>query len=130
MIGVQQYPIRPQTADSNDNILSEQILNESGLTDDIIKSAGRQLEDALKEFHEYCAALHLDPSQTNSFRFITDGQLPLRQCLHPEACRKDMNLDQCYNVFHDLRKEVAKSLGKMEEMPQTIAEMLDCILFE
>lgn len=129
VIGVQQYPIRPQIADTNDNVLSEQILSESGLTDDIIKSAGRQLEDALKEFHDYCTTLHLDPTQTNCFRLITDGQLPLRQCLHPETCRKDIELQQYYSVFHDLRKEVGRFLQKTDEFPQSIPEMVECILF-
>lgn len=62
-------------------------------------------------------------------RLVTDGQLPLRQCLHPEACRKEIDLPSYYTAFHDLRKEVCRFLGKTEE-PPGVAEMLDCILFK
>ena len=36
---------------------------------------------------------------------MTDGQLPIRQCLFPEAQRKGITLPAYYNRFHDLRKE-------------------------
>lgn len=58
-MGVQQYPIRPQTADVNENILSEQLTSDSVLTDELIKSSGRQIEDALNEFDTYCNSLHI-----------------------------------------------------------------------
>lgn len=127
IVGVQQYPIRPQTADINENILSEQLTSESVLTDELIKSTGRQLEDALNEFDNYCNSLHIDPHSAG-FRFITDGQLPLRQCLYPEACRKEIDLPRYYSTFHDLRKEVARFARKEEEVPQSVVEMLECIL--
>ncbi|KAJ8925573.1 hypothetical protein NQ315_009413 [Exocentrus adspersus] len=119
IVGVQQYPIRPQTADVNENILSEQLTSESVLTDELIKSSGRQIEDALNEFDAYCVSLHIDPHNAG-FRLITDGQLPLRQCLHPEACRKEIDLPLYYSMFHDLRKEVATFTGKMDEPPQNL----------
>lgn len=74
---------------------------------------------------------------------ITDGQLPLRQCLHREACAKDIELPAYYNKFSDLRKEFQryksgdlsralvplKDIKKMLQsptlpMPQSIGEML------
>ena len=36
---------------------------------------------------------------------VTDGQLPIRQCLFPEAQRKGITLPAYYSKFHDLRKE-------------------------
>jgi epithelial splicing regulatory protein 1/2 len=36
---------------------------------------------------------------------VTDGQLPLRQCLHPEAGAKDIYLPSYYWKFSDLKKE-------------------------
>lgn len=127
VVGVQQYPIRPQTADVNENILSEQLTSESELTDEIIKLAGRQLEQALSEFELYCSSVHIDP-HNSGFRMVTDGQLPVRQCLYPEACRKDIDLPDYYATFHDLRKEVARFTRRTEEVPQSVADMLDCIL--
>ncbi|XP_044746833.1 RNA-binding protein fusilli [Coccinella septempunctata] len=124
IVGVQQYPIRPQTADINENVLSDQLANESVLTDELIKQAGRRLEDALGEFEAYCSSLHIDP-HNSGFRLVTDGQLPLRQCLHPEACRKEIELPSYYTAFHDLRKEVCRFLAKTDETPQSVADMLE-----
>lgn len=125
---MQQYPIRPLAADINENILSEQLTSESVLTDELIKSAGRLLECAISEFDAYCNSLHIDPHNPG-FRIVTDGQLPLRQCLHPEACRKDIELPFYYTTFHDLRKEVSRYIGKQDELPQSVSDMLTCILF-
>ena len=41
--------------------------------------------------------------------WVTDGQLPLRQCLHPESCTKGFDLPGYYNAFFDLRKEFRKA---------------------
>lgn len=68
-MGVQQYPVRPiglpsqnGVGDANGNvILGEQIQAESTLTDDVVRTSGRRLEDALGEFDAYCTSLHLDP---------------------------------------------------------------------
>ncbi|KAF2884210.1 hypothetical protein ILUMI_21965 [Ignelater luminosus] len=126
VVGVQQYPVRPLAADVNENILSEQLTSESVLTDELIKSAGRLLENALGEFEAYCSSIHVDPHNPG-FQFVTDGQLPLRQCLHPEACRKEIDLPYYYSTFHDLRKEVARFTGKNDEIPQSVPDMLNCL---
>ncbi|XP_065168952.1 RNA-binding protein fusilli isoform X3 [Atheta coriaria] len=123
VVGIQQYPIRPSAADVNENILSEQLTAESVLTDEVIKTSGRLLDTALNEFDAYCQSLHIDP-YTSGFRLITDGQLPIRQCLHPEACRKDIDLPPYYTSFHDLRKEVARFTNQTEETPASIADLL------
>ena len=39
---------------------------------------------------------------------MVDGQLPLRQCLHPEAGAKDIQLPAYYWRFSDLRKEYVR----------------------
>ncbi|XP_030756360.1 RNA-binding protein fusilli isoform X2 [Sitophilus oryzae] len=133
VVGVQQYPVRPTgvpnqngVGDPNGNaIIGEQLLTESTLTDDVIRTAGRRLEDALVEFDAYCSSLHLDP-YSPLFRIITDGQLPIRQCLHPEAWRKEFELPTYYNSFHDVRKEVAAFLHK-DEVPSSIADILELL---
>ncbi|XP_060536647.1 RNA-binding protein fusilli [Cylas formicarius] len=135
IVGVQQYPIRPTVihpgqptagGDPNGNvIITEQLAAESTLSDDLVRTAGRRLEDALGEFDAYCASIHLDPHNAG-FRLVTDGQPPLRQCLHPEACRKELELPSYYSLFHDLRKEVASFLGK-EEVPGSVIDMLELL---
>lgn len=59
------------------------------------------------QFESYVRSLQIDPHSPN-FRFITDGQLPIRQCLHPEVCAKDLNLPHYYWKFSDLRKEFVR----------------------
>lgn len=39
---------------------------------------------------------------------ITDGQLPLRQCLHPEVVAKEIQLPSYYWKFSDLKKEFSQ----------------------
>lgn len=85
----------------------------------------------------------IDPN-CSSFRLVTDGPLPLRQCLHPEACAKDIDLPTYYCRYNDLRKEfvryksadlsraliAVKDIKKLPNMPvvpalpPSIAEMM------
>lgn len=51
--------------------------------------------------------LAIDPDAAN-FRLVTDGALPLRQCLHPEACSKGLQLPTYYTRYNDLRKEFVR----------------------
>lgn len=63
-------------------------------------------------------------------RFVVDGQAPLRQCLHPEACNKDIELPNYYTLFHDLRKEFMTCYSSQDELSAlNIQDMLQCILF-
>ncbi|XP_037954877.1 RNA-binding protein fusilli isoform X2 [Teleopsis dalmanni] len=72
----------------------------------VAQAAGKPLNEAIEEFDEYLRSLAV--SDVNDIKIITDGQLPLRQCLHREACAKDMDLPTYYNKFCDLRKEYLK----------------------
>ncbi|XP_011179541.2 RNA-binding protein fusilli isoform X1 [Zeugodacus cucurbitae] len=74
----------------------------------VAHSQGKPLQEALDEFDEYLRSLTLYADNVDSINFITDGQLPLRQCLHREACAKDIRLPSYYNRFCDLRKEFLK----------------------
>ncbi|CAG9124637.1 unnamed protein product [Plutella xylostella] len=60
------------------------------------------------QFDEFVQTLHVDP-HSPLFRLVTDGQPPLRQCLHPEACSKELTLPPYYARFHDLRKEYVRA---------------------
>lgn len=62
-------------------------------------------------------------------RFIVDGQAPMRQCLHPEACNKDIELPEYYNYFYDLRKDFVECYSSHGELSTLgVQEMLQCIL--
>ncbi|KAL7735359.1 hypothetical protein ACLKA6_003212 [Drosophila palustris] len=104
------------------------------------QAAGKPLTEAIEEFDAYLRSLSLIDTE---IKLITDGQLPLRQCLHREACAKDVELPAYYNQFSDLRKEFQryksgdlsralvplKDIKKMLQsptlpLPQSIGEML------
>lgn len=50
----------------------------------------------------------IDPNSPN-VSLVTDGQLPLRQCLHPESGAKEVHLPSYYWKFCDLKKEYVRS---------------------
>ena len=80
------------------------------------------------QFDEYVRSLQIDPCSPH-FCLVTDGQYPLRQCLHPESCSKNIDLAPYYNVFHDLRKDF-RAFYSAPEHVNSIKEMISCILLE
>jgi hypothetical protein len=63
------------------------------------------------------------------FRIVTDGQLPIRQCLHRESSIKDIELPEYYNVFHDLRKDFSKFYNAPQDQTfNSITDLVNCIL--
>ena len=72
-------------------------------------------------FHRFNAELTSRGLDPNSICLVTDGQLPIRQCLFPEAQRKGITLPAYYNRFHDLRKEFSaaypdSTVSEVEDM--------------
>ena len=57
---------------------------------------------------------------------VTDGQLHLRQVLHPKSLSRNFTVPDYYNSFYDIRKEF-KSFYHTEDMA-SIPDMLRCIL--
>ena len=83
----------------------------------------------LLQFDSYVKSLNID-STSPLFRLVTDGQLPLRQCLHPEACSKNIELPEYYNVFHDLRKDFRTFYNVPNDQElSSITHLVKCILF-
>ena len=87
--------------------MSESSRSKFGLTDEVVKSSP-SLDVVLEEFNLYCREKLNSDSGRGSFQLITDGQLHLRQVLHPEACRKSISLPSFFSSFYDLRKEFTK----------------------
>ena len=48
MVGLQQYLVKPRVADVNENVLSEELVTESALTEDLVKN-GVALETAIQQ---------------------------------------------------------------------------------
>lgn len=83
----------------------------------------------LLQFDTYVRSLQIDPDSP-LFRLVTDGQLPLRQCLHPEACSKNIDLPSYYYLFHDLRKDFRAFYSAPEDAElNSVTDLVDCILF-
>ena len=81
--------------------MSEECRNDYGLAEADIKAAA-PLEVVLRQFDQEAKAKGLE-AQTCCL--VTDGQLPVRQVLFPEATRKGITVPPYYYRFHDLRKE-------------------------
>ncbi|CAH1393304.1 unnamed protein product [Nezara viridula] len=120
VLGIQEYVIKPLSADINANFLSDEVQVETRLTEAAIRTSGVTLSKALSLFEGYCSGLGVSPY---SLTLVTDGQLPLRQCLHPEAANKDITLPLYYNQFADLRKEVP-SMYASDSVFTNIADIL------
>lgn len=96
----------------------------------------------LLQFDTYLRSLKIDQ---NNICLVTDGQLPLRQCLHPEAGAKEIHLPSYYWKFSDLKKEYVQSksgdlsralipindvskLPNMPALPQAPATLADILI--
>jgi epithelial splicing regulatory protein 1/2 len=101
VVFVHKRVVKPRTADINENVLSEQTQTELGLHEDQVK-CGDALEVVVEQFDQLSKS-KLAPERP--VYPLCDGQLHLRQCLHPEACSKDIPLPSYYHNFFDIRKE-------------------------
>lgn len=82
----------------------------------------------LLQFDLFVRSLQIDP-ESPLFRLVTDGQLPLRQCLHPEASSKNIELPSYYFRFHDLRKDFRAFYQAPDDAElSSVTELVDCIL--
>ncbi|XP_078543146.1 epithelial splicing regulatory protein 1 isoform X2 [Lissotriton helveticus] len=84
-----------------------------------------QLEQALQQFNE-SVSNELNIGVGTSFCLCTDGQLHIRQVLHPEASKKNISLPECFYSFFDLRKEFKKCCpGSPDVGELDLAAMVD-----
>nr|XP_033790648.1 epithelial splicing regulatory protein 1 isoform X2 [Geotrypetes seraphini] len=84
-----------------------------------------ELEQALRQFNQ-SVSNELNIGVGTSFCLCTDGQLHIRQILHPEASKKNILLPECFYSFFDLRKEFKKGCpGSSDINELDIAAMVD-----
>ncbi|XDV40320.1 hypothetical protein PO909_009421 [Leuciscus waleckii] len=110
--------------------LSEECQEVSGLTEDALTTAD-SLEEAIEQLNQKLCA-EVDAGAGNSFCLCADGQLHVRQVLHPEASSKNILLPECFFSFFDLRKEFKKkflSEGELKDLDlQVMAEYLNVVV--
>ncbi|XP_038069597.1 epithelial splicing regulatory protein 1-like isoform X1 [Patiria miniata] len=95
--------VRP---DSDSVEVSEDLCKALGVQRDVFKGAAK-MEKVLQQFEEFLYR-ELNLSQGNTLCLLTDGQLHIRQCLHPQALNKNVELPDFFYSFFDLRKEMQK----------------------
>ncbi|KAM8966224.1 epithelial splicing regulatory protein 1 [Pelodytes ibericus] len=84
-----------------------------------------QLEQALQQFNQ-SVGNELNIGVGTSYCICTDGQLHIRQVLHPEASKKNIMLPECFYSFFDLRKEFKKCLpGSSDASEVDIQSMMN-----
>ncbi|CAG9806124.1 unnamed protein product [Chironomus riparius] len=118
IIGIKQYLVRPSSgfqcnslkspspntsaASSESGSIPSTSYTEPLIAEAVLQANGRALNDVINDFDTYLRSLKIDQ---NNICLVTDGQQPLRQCLHPESGAKDIHLPSYYWKFNDLRKE-------------------------
>ncbi|XP_029928732.1 epithelial splicing regulatory protein 1 isoform X2 [Myripristis murdjan] len=82
-------------------------------------STATDLESALNQFHLRLTNEVNSAGAGTSICLCTDGQLHIRQVIHPEAASKNILVPECFYSFFDLRKEFRK------DFPTTDLKSLD-----
>ncbi|PIK58041.1 putative epithelial splicing regulatory protein 2 [Apostichopus japonicus] len=83
--------------------LSEELCKTLKIQPDVITGAA-SLDVVLQQFDQYLRQ-ELNANEDASFCICTDGQLHIRQCLHPQATSKGVELPDYFYQFFDIRKE-------------------------
>ncbi|XP_006003501.1 epithelial splicing regulatory protein 1 isoform X1 [Latimeria chalumnae] len=93
--------VRPDSLELSDECKEETAISVENV------STAESLGRVLTQFNE-AVSNELNIGVGTSFCLCTDGQLHIRQVLHPEASSKNITLPDCFYSFFDLRKEFKK----------------------
>ncbi|KAH7983511.1 hypothetical protein HPB52_012386 [Rhipicephalus sanguineus] len=127
VVAVQQNLVKPRSCDVNENVISESCRTEYGISEEQLKNAV-PLEQVIDQFSQWARA-RLEAEAGGQFYFVTDGQLTLRQALHPEAVRHGILLPDTFYHFFDLRKEFQAFYGKAVDSVQDMLACFPCLGF-
>ncbi|KAL0985361.1 hypothetical protein UPYG_G00155940 [Umbra pygmaea] len=111
---VQQVLIRPEHSEQREDDV-ESLSTVSGL------------EQAINQFHLRLTNEVNSLGTGTSFCVCTDGQLHIRQVLHPEAASKNVALPDCFNSFFDLRKEFRKHIPSADPKSLSVQYMAESL---
>ncbi|KAM3614789.1 uncharacterized protein V6R79_019050 [Siganus canaliculatus] len=110
---VNELLIKPDLSDSTEekeeeeDVVEESAEEETGSKADCVSTA-TSFEAALNEFHLQLTNEVNSAGAGTSVCLCTDGQLHIRQVIHPEAASKNILVPDCFYSFFDLRKEFKK----------------------
>ncbi|KAH0617565.1 hypothetical protein JD844_015953, partial [Phrynosoma platyrhinos] len=102
--------------------LTQECKEDTNLAEESLRLAP-QLEQALRQFNQ-SVSNELNIGVGTSFCLCTDGQLHIRQVLHPEASKKNILLPECFYSFFDLRKEFKKCCPGSPEIDKLDAKVM------
>ncbi|XP_072013370.1 epithelial splicing regulatory protein 1-like [Amphiura filiformis] len=122
VVSFQQSFIRPDESEVSDDLCKA-----LGVQRDVIMESA-SLDVVLQQFDHYLRT-ELNTSEGATFCLCTDGQLHVRQCIHPQALKKNVELQDYFCNFFDIRKEFRKC---HPEAPQitTVKDMADYLKIE
>ncbi|XP_034552944.1 epithelial splicing regulatory protein 1 isoform X2 [Notolabrus celidotus] len=106
---VNELHIKPELSDmtedkEEEDVVEESVEEEHGFKADCVFTASN-LETALSQFHLQLTNEVNSAGAGTSVCLCTDGQLHIRQVIHPEAASKNILVPDCFFSFIDLRKD-------------------------
>ncbi|XP_078143235.1 epithelial splicing regulatory protein 1 isoform X5 [Centroberyx gerrardi] len=105
---VNELLIKPELSDlteeKEEDGVEVRVEEEDGSGADCVSTA-TNLENALNQFHLRLTNEVNSAGAGTSVCLCTDGQLHIRQVIHPEAAGKNILVPECFYSFFDLRKE-------------------------
>ncbi|CAJ1062202.1 epithelial splicing regulatory protein 1 isoform X4 [Xyrichtys novacula] len=109
---VNELLIKPDLSDlteekEEEDVVEKSVEEEHGSKADCVFTAS-SLETALNQFHLQLTNEVNSAGAGTSVCLCTDGQLHIRQVIHPEAASKNILVPDCFFSFFDLRKEFKK----------------------
>uniref|UniRef100_A0A673B1J5 RRM domain-containing protein n=1 Tax=Sphaeramia orbicularis TaxID=375764 RepID=A0A673B1J5_9TELE len=110
-----------------EDVVEESVEEENGSGADSVSTAS-SLEAALNLFHLQLTNEVNSAGTGTSVCLCTDGQLHIRQVIHPEAASKNILVPDCFYSFFDLRKEFKKHFPTSDLKALNVHIMAECIL--
>ncbi|XP_018618612.1 epithelial splicing regulatory protein 1 isoform X3 [Scleropages formosus] len=102
--------------------LSDECKRETGFEEELL-SAAESLEQVLNQFSQRLCN-EMNAGAGASFCLCTDGQLHIRQVIHPEASNKNIVLPECFYSFFDLRKEFKKKFPESADLKDLDVQLM------
>uniref|UniRef100_A0A665WEK9 Epithelial splicing regulatory protein 1 n=1 Tax=Echeneis naucrates TaxID=173247 RepID=A0A665WEK9_ECHNA len=109
------------------DVVEEGAEEENGSGADCVTTAA-SLEEALNQFHLQLTNDVNSAGAGTSVCLCTDGQLHIRQVIHPEAASKNILVPDCFYSFFDLRKEFKKNFPMSDLKALNAYNMSECTL--
>lgn len=78
VVGVNQYLVKPRVADINENVLSEQLVTQTALTEDLVKS-GQPLETAIHQVGCFLTLARWPPPMQAGSESVVGAVRPVRE---------------------------------------------------